>query len=169
MVAFWKIAKEKGLLEDTSGREDKIKSLQNRFYGSLVKDDEIVLKYQILFGAQNFKGLLLFLDAYPEVPQDGSLFDLDVMNIHYPKYYSGNEPPGDWQNPNPIFFLTIKEGINFNFHVLFDQYRYTQLSHDYRELINQSQLVSEVKEILEYALKEFGIGAKTRLGYGLFE
>jgi CRISPR-associated protein Cmr6 len=39
---------------------------------------------------------------------------LDIMNSHYPKYYSDGEAPSDWQNPNPIKFLTV-ENTTFNF------------------------------------------------------
>ena len=171
MVAFWKLAPKNGAIED----EGKLQKLQKKFYGELVDNNEKnkeILKYQLLFGAQNFKGLLLFLDAYPKISEDGKLFDLDVMNVHYPKYYSGNEPPADWQNPNPIFFLTVKEGILFNFYVLFDEYRFNRLKKDKSELtsvLENLNIENEVKSLLKQALQNFGIGAKTSLGYGIFE
>ena len=168
MVAFWKLAQENNLAEN----EEELKIFQKKFYGELFKDDQDILKYQLLFGAQNFKGLLLFLDAYPEISEDGKLFDLDVMNVHYPKYYSGSEPPADWQNPNPIFFLTVKEGIVFNFYVLFDEFRFNRLKKDKSELtsvLENLNIENEVKSLLKQALQNFGIGAKTSLGYGIFE
>ena len=168
MVAFWKLAQENNLAEN----EEELKIFQKKFYGELFKDDQDILKYQLLFGAQNFKGLLLFLDAYPEISGDGKLFDLDVMNVHYPKYYSGNEPPADWQNPNPIFFLTVKEGIIFNFYVLFDEYRFKRLKKDKSELVSVIEnlnIENEIKNLLKQALQNFGIGAKTSLGYGIFQ
>ena len=171
MVAFWELAQNFGVIED----ERKLQELQKKFYGELVDNNEKnkeILKYQLLFGAQNFKGLLLFLDAYPKISEDGKLFDLDVMNVHYPKYYSGNEPPADWQNPNPIFFLTVKERILFNFYVLFDEYRFNRLKKDKSELtsvLENLNIENEVKSLLKQALQNFGIGAKTSLGYGIFE
>ena len=171
MVAFWELAQNFGVIED----ERKLQELQKKFYGELVDNNDKnkeILKYQLLFGAQNFKGLLLFLDAYPEISGDGKLFDLDVMNVHYPKYYSGNEPPADWQNPNPIFFLTVKEGILFNFYVLFDEYRFNRLKKDKSELtsvLEDLNIENEVKSLLKQALQNFGIGAKTSLGYGIFQ
>jgi len=171
MVAFWELAQNFGVIED----ERKLQELQKKFYGELVDNNDKnkeILKYQLLFGAQNFKGLLLFLDAYPEISGDGKLFDLDVMNVHYPKYYSGNEPPADWQNPNPIFFLTVKEGIVFNFYVLFDEFRFNRLKKDKSELtsvLEDLNIENEVKSLLKQALQNFGIGAKTSLGYGIFQ
>ena len=171
MVAFWKLAQNFGVIED----ERKLQELQKKFYGELVDNNDKnkeILKHQLLFGAQNFKGLLLFLDAYPEISGDGKLFDLDVMNVHYPKYYSGNEPPADWQNPNPIFFLTVKEGITFNFYVLFDEYRFKRLKKNNSELasvLEDLNIESKIEYLLKQALQNFGIGAKTSLGYGIFE
>ncbi|MEO0133536.1 MAG: type III-B CRISPR module RAMP protein Cmr6 [candidate division WOR-3 bacterium] len=185
MVSFWKIAESKGILNN----EREVDKLQKEFYGEL-STDKSILKYQLLFGAQNFKGLLLFLDSYPEIQNNQQIFDLDVMNVHYPSYYEdkeGKNPPGDWENPRPIVFLTLKEGIKFNFNVLFDEFRANEtlkledkqmgkleISKGAKNMINewkdnQSQLESEIKDLLEKALKELGIGAKTRLGYGIFE
>ncbi|MEO0232301.1 MAG: type III-B CRISPR module RAMP protein Cmr6, partial [candidate division WOR-3 bacterium] len=185
MIAFWKIAENKNVINN----EKELSKIQNEFYGELSFDKEI-LKYQLLFGAQNFKGLLLFLDAYPVIENNREIFDLDIMNVHYQKYYSdatGKIPPGDWENPNPIIFLTLKEGIKFNFNVLFDKWRATRIKEseekelkelkipEYaKEIVknwesNTQELENKIKELIEEALKEFGIGAKTRLGYGIFE
>jgi len=87
------------------------------------------------------------------------------MTPHYQGYYTKNQPPGDWENPNPITFLTIKKEINFCFNVLFDRFRAKEILNDDKF----SELSQLVKDWLEKALKEFGVGAKTRLGYGIFE
>ncbi|MEN3045251.1 MAG: type III-B CRISPR module RAMP protein Cmr6 [Candidatus Hydrothermales bacterium] len=189
MAAYFKIAKNKNILEN----ESKLENLQKEFYGELSFDEDI-LKYQLLFGAMNFKGLLLFLDAYPEIRNNHeafNLFDLDIMNVHYQKYYGdekGKILPGDWEYPNPITFLTLKKGIRFNFIILFDEFRAKKLlemedekfknlkiPQNAKELINSFKendfrdLKEEVKDLLEDALKNLGVGAKTRLGYGILE
>ncbi|MEO0111628.1 MAG: type III-B CRISPR module RAMP protein Cmr6 [candidate division WOR-3 bacterium] len=186
MVSFWKIAESKGILNN----ERELDKLQNEFYGEL-STDKSILKYQLLFGAQNFKGLLLFLDSYPEIQNNQQIFDLDVMNVHYPSYYEdkeGKNPPGDWENPRPVFFLTLKEGIKFNFNILFDRFRSNKILKmeeeklkklkiplETKEIIgnwikdNEKDLKEPIKNILTEALKEFGVGAKTRLGYGIFK
>jgi len=161
MSVFWKLAQEK--------KNINLTNFQNQFYGNRNSEDSKTLKYQFLFGAQDFKGLLVFLDAYPNIPDDGKVFDLDIMNVHYPEYYSGDEPPTDWQNPNPIFFLTIKEGISFHFSILFDEYKFNhELDEETKKEIGLNNLDEEIAHIITEALKEFGIGAKTRLGYGIF-
>lgn len=185
MVAFWNIAEKRNILNN----EKTLEELQKKFYGELSQDEDI-LKYQLLFGAQNFKGLLLFLDAYPVLKDNQQIFDLDIMNVHYQSYYgdeTGKTPPGDWENPVPIIFLTLKEGIDFNFNILFDEFRVNGILNlkdkEFEELEipknvkgilenwknDFSKLKEEIKNLLEKALKEFGIGAKTRSGYGIFE
>ncbi len=168
MLTFWEIAHENEILkiEDEKEKNKKLKSLQEKFYDELQVNDEDVLKAQLLFGAQNFKGLLVFLDAYPEIENNEPLFELDIMNVHYPKYYSENEPPGDWQNPNPIYFLTVKPGVKFRIGVLFDKYRYNNLNNDLKKL-DINNLKNNIESLIKEALSEFGIGAKTRLGYGV--
>ncbi|MFN4226533.1 MAG: type III-B CRISPR module RAMP protein Cmr6 [Candidatus Ratteibacteria bacterium] len=185
MAAFWKIAENKNILNN----EKQLNELQNKFYGDLCPDEKDILRYQLLFGAQNFKGLLLFLDAYPVIEENTQIFDLDIMNVHYQKYYSEDpekNPPGDWENPVPIVFLTVKEGVEFKFNILFDEFRANKILEmddetlkktmplavrdilkEFKDKLNNLQ--NEIKPLLEKALKEFGIGAKTRLGYGIFE
>ena len=156
IVKFWELAKEKDL-----------KVFQEKFYGELDTSGEEIFRAQLLFGAKNFKGLLLFLDAFPEINNE-KLFDVDIMNVHYSDYYTKNEPPTDWQQPTPIFFLTVKEGVNFHIAVLFDQYRYEKLPKEYKKL-DLNNLQDELEKLLTSALSEFGVGAKTRLGYGVLK
>ncbi|MCS7081364.1 MAG: type III-B CRISPR module RAMP protein Cmr6, partial [Chloracidobacterium sp.] len=65
-----------------------------------------VKDWRLIFGAMGQKGKVIFFDAIPGDLADLTL-DLDVMNPHYAPYYQGNEPPADYHNPVPIFFLTI--------------------------------------------------------------
>jgi len=160
-VKFWNLVKAR----DIASNEKSLKVFQEKFYGELETSDEDTFKAQLLFGAKNFKGLLLFLDAFPEINNE-NLFDVDIMNVHYPDYYSKNEPPGDWQQPKPIFFLTVKEEIKFHIAVLFDQYRHERLPKEYKKL-DLNNLQTELVDLVSTALSEFGIGAKTRVGYGV--
>jgi len=180
-VSFWEITKKQNV-------EDSISEFQKKLYDQDISnsDNEEIIVHKILFGSQNFKGLLLFLDAYPDV-NDLDIFELDVMTPHYQKYYTENQTPGDWENPNPITFLTIKKGISFQFNILLDKYRLQEiqknrelykdqlLNNKIQDIINKllknnyAELREKVKNWIELALKEFGVGAKTRLGYGIFE
>ncbi len=108
-----------------------------------------------LFGTQTNRGSVIFLDAYPEtVPS----LHIDIMNPHYGDYYSdesNKKPPGDYLNPTPIKFLTVAKGSVFVFRSLVDK--------------KNTHLLEKVKTAYSGALTEEGVGAKTALGYGIFE
>ncbi|MCF6183093.1 MAG: type III-B CRISPR module RAMP protein Cmr6, partial [Bacteroidales bacterium] len=91
-------------------------------------------------------GSIIFFDAFPvEEPQ----IEPDVMNVHYPDYYNEKEPPTDYQNPNPVFFLTVKGKFKFVIGTKkgrFDDYKIGGKS---------------ILQWLNEALKNHGIGAKT--------
>jgi len=115
--------------------------------------DKITFKDLIeIFGTQEKQGKVIFFDAYPV----GEIkLKIDIMNPHYPEYYAGKEPPADWQNPVPIKFLTV-ENTKFEFYLgIKDK--------------NSEGLLDKTKRLLLEALKEYGIGAKTSLGYGILE
>jgi CRISPR-associated protein Cmr6 len=114
-----------------------------------------------LFGGQKQAGKVIFLDAFPE---NGVSIKLDIMNPHYPKYYSGDEAPTDWQNPNPIKFLTV-ENTSFNFALALNK----KETDKNRNKINSNHALLDVAEKwLRKALEEQGVGAKTSVGYGYF-
>ncbi|MEJ5273951.1 MAG: type III-B CRISPR module RAMP protein Cmr6 [Spirochaetota bacterium] len=184
-VAFWKLVEKRNLQN-----ESQINELQNQFYGNLFYNNDEILKYQLLFGAQDFKGLLIFLDVLPDASNNkGKLFKLDIMNPHYSSYYSddsGKTAPGDWDNPIPILFLTVREGINFKFIVLFDNYRWNRIKENGLYIINEKgdklkvnipydkveELIDDnnfFNQILKDTLDTYGVGSKTRLGYGSFK
>jgi CRISPR-associated protein Cmr6 len=100
-------------------------------------------------------GSIIFFDALPTGPVQ---LAADVMTPHYQNYYGGNEPPGDWLNPNPIPFLTVKENQAFLFIVA-------------PRKINNAEQESDCKLVLKWmdqALANIGAGAKTAAGYGRF-
>ena len=100
-----------------------------------------------LFGSQERRGQVLFLDAYPDQVHSAK----DIMNPHYPDYYSGSAPPTDSQNPVPINFLTV-EKTTFRFAFL----------------AKKQELLNKLKTRFEDVLEMKGIGAKTAVGYGYF-
>lgn len=97
-------------------------------------------------------GEIIFFDA---IPVSQPKFKLDVMTPHFPKYYQGSEPPADWQNPNPIYFLTVT-GTTFLFAVA-------------ARRKEGKEYVKTALEWLKGGLAELGVGAKTAAGYGYFE
>ena len=103
------------------------------------------------------RGKVVFFDAFPEPVND--FFDVDIITSHYGPYYTPvdntNDPaslPGDWHMPNPVAFLTVKEGLIFRFAVA---------------SIDES-LAKRAWEWLETALIRRGVGAKKHIGYGHF-
>lgn len=115
--------------------------------------------FKRIFGDEDNKGNTIFLDAYP-INNDFHL-KVDIVNAHYPDYYTGRvkvQPPTDWQNPSPVFFLTV-EKVVFRVCVIY-------LEKDLRGLKMAGKTLEEwMKEAFKYG----GIGAKTSLGYGMGE
>lgn len=104
-----------------------------------------------MFGTRKNQGKIIFLDAYPS----GNInLKIDIMNPHYPDYYSKSKHPGDWQQPKPIQFLAV-EDTKFVFYLGIRK--------------NESfDLLRKASLLFINALCEHGIGAKTSLGYGVF-
>lgn len=119
-------------------------------------------------------GNVVFFDAFP---LDKPKVYVDIMNPHYPEYYKegSSKPPADWQNPVPIFFLTIKDT---SFQFLFGirkgctDVEYEKLSNisfphpSNPEMNKEGSAENVLKELLEEALTFNGAGAKTATGYG---
>ena len=108
-----------------------------------------------IFGTTEKSGKVVFFDALP-VP-NGNLdepLEFDIMNPHYGPYYQRGEAPGDWHDPRPVIFLVVRPGIEFKFAVA---------------PLGNKGLAGKARAILEEALREHGVGAKTSLGYGRFQ
>jgi CRISPR-associated protein Cmr6 len=154
--AILKFAEEKSKMENIEFEKaiEKISNgLENGERFDLKINDLEFNQLIEIFGTQKQEGKVIFFDAYPV----GEIkLKIDIMNPHYPKYYSEGHPPADWQNPFPIKFLTI-ESTKFEFYL-------ASKSKDDRD----KNLLNKAKKLLSEALKTHGIGAKTALGYGIF-
>lgn len=106
--------------------------------------------YRTLFGDPTEAGYVTFFDALyipGSAKQDCPLI-LDVITVHHPEYYRGEDrPPADWDNPNPVSFLSATGSYLVALH-------------------GPENWVEAAFEILQLALAEEGIGAKTSSGYG---
>lgn len=116
---------------------------------------ECIQKGQKIFGTQDKKGGVIFLDAIPDSLKRENLVN-DVMTPHYSEYYSKGQPPVDSSNPVPITFLTL-ERAKFNFYFLG------------RDKYILDEIWNGEQGLLAKALEQNGIGAKTSVGYGYFE
>jgi CRISPR-associated protein Cmr6 len=111
--------------------------------------------FRTVFGTTAAAGRAVFFDA---IPASLPTLELDIMNPHYPKYYSGEEPPTDWQSPVPVYFLTVAANTEFRFAVGWRG----ALDEEGRRLRNLAQTW------LIEGLTQLGAGAKTSAGYGYF-
>lgn len=114
----------------------------------------LAMDFRAVFGTTDHAGDIVFLDgvyAGDRLPK----YHIDIMNPHFPKYYTGDSPPSDDQNPVPVPYLTVAAGQPFVFAVL-------------PRTPNAGPLVKRAGSWLIRGLKEFGVGAKTAQGYGLF-
>lgn len=111
--------------------------------------------FRAIFGTTAVAGRAVFFDA---IPASKPRLELDIMNPHYPKYYSGEEFPTDWQSPVPVYFLTVAPNTEFRFAV------------GWRGPLNDDgrRLRDRAKDWLIVGLTELGAGAKTSAGYGYF-
>jgi CRISPR-associated protein Cmr6 len=106
--------------------------------------------YKILFGDTAEAGYVTFFDALyiPSSAKQDCPLALDVITVHHPEYYRGkNLPPADWDNPIPVPFLNTTGSYLMALH-------------------GPENWVEAAFEILQLALAEEGVGAKTSSGYG---
>ncbi|MDY6861725.1 MAG: type III-B CRISPR module RAMP protein Cmr6, partial [Thermodesulfobacteriota bacterium] len=134
---------------------------ENTTIAKIIKGWPDFEKARKVFGGQKQAGKIIFFDAFPE--KDVSI-KLDIMNPHYPKYYSGDEAPTDWQNPAPIKFLTV-ENTSFNFALALNK---KETDKNRNKIDSNPALLNAAEKWLKKALEDDGVGAKTSVGYGYF-
>ncbi len=116
--------------------------------------------YKVVFGTAKEAGYITFFDALLVVEPDETnprpVLYQDTITVHHPDYYQGkgeeNTAPSDWDSPTPIPFLSAT-----------GTYLVALAAPDLEE---KEEWINKTFEILEYALEEMGIGAKTSSGYG---
>lgn len=110
--------------------------------------------FRQLFGASDDDGAgigaLVFFDTFPKKFS----LTLDIQTPHYQKYYAGSEPPTDTQSPVPIYLLCLTD-CQFDIALACQD---AALWQDEREKILQT---------FKALLTDYGLGAKTALGYGI--
>ncbi|MCX7648758.1 MAG: type III-B CRISPR module RAMP protein Cmr6, partial [Elusimicrobiales bacterium] len=160
-----------------------IKGLARAYARDILKVDEnLILE---IFGNENDEkdknklraGKVVFHDAYPVLDHSYKL-NVEINNCHHQEYYNGKgeKEPGDWENPNPTYFLSVKPGAKFNFILSLRQDLRDKLTQEtnveikekngeIRKLQNK-ELVSKAFDFLSGALAYLGLGEKTAAGFG---
>jgi CRISPR type III-B/RAMP module RAMP protein Cmr6 len=114
-----------------------------------------VFDYSRIFGSQQAEGELLFFDAYPSslTLNEQPILELDVMTPHHTNYYAKGGEPKDRENPVPVKFPVIAKDTEFIITL---------------GCLSKS-LLDNTADWVRQALQDWGIGAKTRAGYGELE
>jgi len=115
---------------------------------------------------KEYQGRILFFDAYPLSKPN---IEVDIMTPHYMPYYNEGEPPADYYDPKPIPFLTVGGKTRFEF--LFgikekDNELFSASEKHKNSVFDSKKPLDVIKEWIEKALTQHGIGAKTAVGYG---
>ncbi|NHZ71481.1 MAG: type III-B CRISPR module RAMP protein Cmr6 [Aquificales bacterium] len=116
-----------------------------------IKDKDILA----VFGSDDTdnpqSGRVIFYDALPITPP---VLELDLLNPHYPDYYRPGKAayPTDWQNPVPVYFITVAAETQFLFGI--------------GSRNGAADLVDTAEKWLKDALENAGVGGKTTSGYG---
>ena len=108
-----------------------------------------------IFGTPDAAGTVVFFDAWPIT---WPCLSVDIVNNHHRLYYDGLGDAGDWEAPNPTYFLTVPPTTCFRFAVALRD----SLSTDLKD-------VNLAVAWLMGGLRDLGAGAKTAAGYGYFK
>lgn len=107
------------------------------------------------------RGQLVFLDAFPKaVPA----IRRDIMTPHFSEYYKGDSPPKETENPVPVPFMVVAEGVDFVFRVFaLPLAEGAKVSRTFDDEDSKA-----VQEMFRCSFVALGFGAKTSVGYGRF-
>jgi CRISPR-associated protein Cmr6 len=115
--------------------------------------------YITVFGKTDESGYIIFFDALyiPETGYNKQPLCPDVITVHHHKYYQGKKSasPTDRDNPNPVPFLSAT-----------GRYLIALAAPDIENPQQRKAWITATFSILEKALQDVGIGAKTSSGYG---
>ena len=121
---------------------------------AIVGQDEAT---KALFGTTDEAGYAIFHDAWlvsttgKEMP-----LQIDTVTVHHPDYYQTQKSfPTDFDDPNPVPFISVKPGTQFLFAI---------------EVPGADEgWLTFAEAMLMHALTEIGLGGKTNAGYGWFK
>lgn len=110
--------------------------------------------HEFVFGSPDCAGFVQFHDALL-IPHDGeTVLHKDIITVHHQNYYGDTAaPPADWDSPIPVGFISASGSYLLALSTIEDE-------------TARKYLDFTIKHILEPALRDEGVGAKTSSGYG---
>ncbi|GEM88338.1 type III-B CRISPR module RAMP protein Cmr6 [Meiothermus granaticius] len=137
----------KGLLRRVAGR-----------YG-LTEREKAVLLGEVPDPKREIQGnaaYLVYWDGWLD-PASSVPFQPDVITVHHQNYYGskGEVWPTDFDDPNPVAFLSVKPGVKFCIPISCP----AEGAEDWPY---------KAAEMLGWGLENLGLGSKTNAGYGYF-
>lgn len=107
------------------------------------------------------RGQIVFLDAFPKA---APRIRMDIMTPHFSEYYKGNLPPKETENPVPVPFMVVTEGVEFVFRLFaLPLAEGATVSRTFDDEDRKA-----VQAMFRRACGDIGFGAKTSVGYGRF-
>ena len=124
------------------------------------KEEKLYKLYADIFGTQEGRGLVNFLDVY--FPS-GTL-EADIMAVQFRSYYNsgGKDAPREVEPPLPVNFYVLKsdEPVEFVYYMMKNRKPNSNFTHE--------EIAKIVGDWLQGALTHMGLGSKTSRGYGRF-
>ena len=126
-----------------------------------ISRNQTFLLFRTIFGTQADIGKVIFFGGYTtNLPKLVN----EIMTPHFKKYNNENEYPKDNDSPEPITYLALASGQEFQFGIAlrpgFDAKQDLSFSNE--------KILNNAKVFTQYGLNELGIGGKTNSGMGLF-
>ena len=137
-----------------------------------MKNEEIDLIMNVLiksiFGDENIPGKDVFMDSYIQPKESKNVLKIDYLAPHNQEMKSESEEKKKLFNVNVLTMLRVAPGakINLNF-ILKDSVIEPVKKENGDVVLNGFNFTKELKlELFKQILTDFGIGAKTNVGYG---
>lgn len=107
-------------------------------------------------------GAVSFWDAWI-APGTARPLQQDIITVHHQAYYQGQAAPTDFDDPNPVPFLSVPAGTTFFVALTCDEVTPGQAP-----TAHQTAWTRLAAELLLDGLVNLGVGGKTNAGYGRF-
>jgi CRISPR-associated protein Cmr6 len=148
----WDELRKKWDSDEKEKQKDRITAIEKEIFDGIINGNNISLYQRDIFH-----------DAYisagtKEKPAPGRILGTDSITPHIQEGMSYEESM--LRNPTPVSFLKILPDVEFSFNFILQDH-----TKDDSKLLSKNEKVALFKQIL----LDFGVGAKTNVGYGQFQ